>query len=65
MKSPQEKKDRKRNPQMVQTPEHDKPGRIMSPPPFELDASWSNQPVKRKDEEEEIVEEGKEGKEQK
>lgn len=63
MKAPKEN-DRKRNPQLVQTPEHDKPGRIMSPPPFELDASWTNQPIKKKDEEEEELAEGKEGKEQ-
>jgi hypothetical protein len=60
MKSPQEK-DRKRNPQRVQTPEHELPGRIMAPPPFALGASavTSN---KREDEEEEL--EGKDGKEQ-
>lgn len=64
MKSSVDKKDRKRNPQMVQIAEHDKPGRIMSPPPFELDASWSTQNVTRKKEEEENPVEGNEGKEQ-
>jgi hypothetical protein len=59
MKSPQEK-DRKRNPQKVQTPEHDLPGRIMAPPPFALGAS-TVVPNKKKEEEEM---EGQEGKEQ-
>lgn len=52
-------KDKKNNPQMVRVPEHDRPGRIMSPPPFELQAT-PLYPAKRKEEEEEIVE-GKEG----
>lgn len=61
MKSPQEK-DRKNNPQQIQVPDHERVGRIMSPPPFELDASWTT-PAKRKEEEEEVVE-GQAGKEQ-
>ncbi len=60
MKSSKEKNS-KRNPQQIQMPEHDRPGRIMSPPPFELDASWNTQAPKTKSkEEEEILEEGKE-----
>jgi hypothetical protein len=56
MKASKEKNP-KNNQQLVRMPEHDRPGRIMSPPPFELDASWTHQPVKRKDEEEEALEE--------
>lgn len=52
MKSSKEKNS-KRNPQHIQMPEHDRPGRIMSPPPFELDASWSTQAPKAKSKEEE------------
>lgn len=55
-------KDRKRNPLRVQIPEHDLPGRIMAPPPFELGAS-SITPNKKREEEEELAA-GKEGKEQ-
>jgi hypothetical protein len=62
MKAPADK-DPKRNPQLVRMAEHDRPGRIMSPPPFELDASWTNQPLAKKEDEEEIVE-GVEAKEQ-
>ncbi len=61
MKSPEEK-NRKRNPQQIQVPEHDKPGRIMSPPPFDLTASTIGVQKRKEDEEEAI--EGKEGKEQ-
>lgn len=45
-------KDKKKNPTQVRVPEHELPGRIMSPPPFELGASTvANN--KRKEEEEE------------
>lgn len=54
MKSNKEKNHQK-NPQQVRMPEHDRPGRIMSPPPFELQAT-PLYPAKRKEEEEENVE---------
>ena len=45
-------KDRKKNPTLVRVPEHELPGRIMAPPPFELGASTAAND-KRKQEEEE------------
>ena len=58
MKTTQEK-NKKNNPQLVRMPEHDRPGRIMSPPPFELQAT-PLYPTKRKEEEEEVVDGSKE-----
>jgi hypothetical protein len=55
-------KDSKGKQPLVQVPEHDLPGRIMAPPPFELDASWLVEPYNQKrDEEEEEVAEKEEG----
>lgn len=52
-------KDKRKNPTLVRVPEHELPGRIMSPPPFELDASAAAN-NKRKEEEEEELEEAAE-----